>query len=269
MALCGCAPSAVATLHEQPRAAVQPSAPAQLARHTGAPAHAVEAVDERAAELDGEFGVAVIDRVTGEFARGANAELPMYSASLVKIIAAVELVERGPLTPQDRSLLQRALGPSDDEAMNALWDRHGGESLITGAVARMHLQQTRPPDETGRWGQTTTSARDLAAVFDHLLSQVSVADREFLLSALHAAPEEGADGVDQDFGLMAVDAHAVKSGWMCCQKGKVWLHSAGVVDPEHRRYVVALLSAQPSSAGYGGAGEELTEAARTALTPLR
>lgn len=261
--LSGCAPSAVATLQNPP------SAFEALLRPTGAPAAAISAVDRLTAAQGNELGIVVLDRATGELAVGRSGVQPMYSASLSKIIVAVELLERRRATPQDRLLIQRALGPSDDEAMNALWDRHRGASLISAGAKRMNLQQTRPPDTPGRWGDTVTSARDIAAVFQHLLSRTPVADREFVLRALHAAPEHAADGVNQKFGLMAMNAQAVKSGWMCCQQDKVWVHSAGVIDPDRRRYVVALLSAQPSAVGYGKAVGDITEAARTALTPLR
>lgn len=260
--LVGCAPSAVATFQDQQ------SASETRAKPTGAPAAATASVDQQADAQQNPLGVAVLDRATGEVAYGRLAQQPMYSASLSKVIVAVELLERHRVTPQDRFALRRALGPSDDEAMNALWDRYGGSSLITAAADRMKLQQTWPPDEPGRWGDTVTSARDIAAVYQYLLAQMPAADRDFVLDALHAAPSRAADGVNQKFGLMAVDAQAVKSGWMCCQKGTVWVHSAGVVDSE-RRYVVAMLSAQPSSVGYGKAVEDLTEASRTAVTRLR
>ncbi|MEB3368560.1 serine hydrolase [Saccharopolyspora mangrovi] len=268
LVLGSCAPSAVA-LHDQLRTHDPPSTYETLNRPTGAPAAAVSAVDQQAAAQGNALGVAVLDRATGELSLGRNGQQPMYSASLSKIIVTVELLERGRATQQDRLLIQRALGPSDDEAMNALWDRHGGTSLITTGAERMNLQQTRPPEEPGRWGDTITSARDIAAVFQHLLGKTPPGDRDFVLRALHAAPEIAADGVNQKFGLMAVNAQAVKSGWMCCQQDKVWVHSAGVIDPDRKRYVVALLSAQPSSVGYGKAVDDLTAAARTALTPLR
>ncbi|WP_139274057.1 serine hydrolase [Saccharopolyspora flava] len=263
----GCSPSAVATWHGIGQEQV--STYETVNRPTGAPAAAIEAVDRLSAEQGDSIGIAVLDRSTGELSWGRDGARQMYSASLSKVIVAVELLERGSVGPEDRELLQRALGPSDDEAMNALWDRHGGTSLITDAAERMRLQQTRPPADPGRWGDTLTSARDIAAVFQHLLGRMSSDDRDFVLDALHAAPEEAADGVDQNFGLMAMHAQAVKSGWMCCQLGKVWVHSAGVVDPGRRRYAVALLSDQPSAVGYDEAISDLTEAARAALTPLR
>ncbi|TWF94012.1 serine hydrolase [Saccharopolyspora dendranthemae] len=255
--LAACAPSAVATLHGTP---VEPP--------TGAPAEAVAAADQQATDQDNPLGIAVLDRATGEFAVGEHGQQPMYSASLSKVVVAVELLERHRVTPQDRFDLRRALGPSDDEAMNALWERYGGPSLITSAAARMHLQHTRAPGDQGRWGDTVTTARDMAAVFQHLLSQMPSDDRDFVLDALHAAPGQAADGVNQKFGLMALNAHAVKNGWMCCQQGKVWVHSAGVVDPDRHRYVVALLSSQPSDVGYGKAVADITEVSGTALSRL-
>ncbi|MEV4732219.1 hypothetical protein [Saccharopolyspora sp. NPDC049426] len=259
--LLACGPSAVATLQDQQRVLETRAKP------TGAPAAATASVDQQAAAQRNPLGVAILDRATGEVAYGSAAKQPMYSASLSKVIVAVELLERHRVTPQDRLAMRRALGPSDDQAMNALWDRYDGSSLITAAANRLMLQQTRPPDDPGRWGDTVTSARDIAAVYHHLLAHMPAADRDFVLDALHAAPSRAADGVNQKFGLMAMDAQAVKSGWMCCQEDKVWVHSAGVVDPD-RRYVVALLSAQPSSVGYGKAVNDITEVSRTAVTRL-
>lgn len=234
---------------------------------------AVAAVDRWAADLESTtVAVAVLDRQTGEFVQGEAAATPMYSASLVKVIVAVDLLQRShggePLSDVDRDLIRRALSASDDEAMNVLWDQHDGLGGVVRVAEQAGLAETRPPEDPAMWGQTVVSARDLARVFAYILDVLPEADREFIMSSLASAPERAADGFEQDFGLAAQPGDTVKSAWMCCFGGKIALHTAGTTK-NSQRYIVALLSKQPVSVGYRQARATLTEAARQALSQLR
>ncbi|GGI96569.1 hypothetical protein GCM10011581_37170 [Saccharopolyspora subtropica] len=238
---------------------------------TGPATAAVAAVEDWTEQHDAEVvGVAVLDRATGELALGRAAAQPMYSASLSKLIVAVDVLRRdGALVDQrTRDWISRSLGPSDDAAMNELWSRFDGPGAVARVAALAGLEDTRAPQDPGRWGETQLSARDAVRLDAYLFDGLPASERDFAVRGLAAAPPRAADGFDQVFGLAAVSGSAVKSAWMCCQQGRIILHSAGTAGPEHR-YAVALLSSRPSSLGYAAARRDLTAAAAAAVAHLR
>lgn len=255
--------------------AVETAEPSELSNKTArsqqassAARGAVDAVDQFSAGLPGStLGVAVLDRDTGEIVGGEHATEALYSASVVKLIVAVDILQRRHtglvVEEQDFELLRRALGPSDDEAMNVLWSRFDGSNGVDRVAKQLKLGQVRPPEDPSMWGDSELSARDVVRVFDHILSELSVADRNLIMHSLANAPRVAASGFDQEYGLdrLGPGESAVKAGWMCCSDGFVTLHSVGMVG-DSRRYVTALLSSQPSTQGYGVARGRLTEAAQ-------
>ncbi|MCA1565863.1 MAG: hypothetical protein LC803_09535 [Acidobacteria bacterium] len=236
---------------------------------------AVAAGDALTAATPGAtLGVAVLDRHTGQNSTGAAGAAPMYAASLTKIMVALDVMamrrDGAPVLRADLDLIRRALGPSDDESMNALWVRFDGYGAVERVVSRLDLTETRPPDDPSQWGEAVTSARDVVALYEHLLTELPAADRDLLLGALAAAPPVATDGFDQAYGLLAgaPERPAVsKQGWMCCQDGRITLHSAGLPHGADR-YVVALLSSVPSAVGYDGARSLLTATADAVRAPL-
>jgi hypothetical protein len=124
-----------------------------------------------------------------------------------------------------------------------------------------------------------TSAADVARIYQHLLDVLPVADREFVLGALASTPPvRGADGFDQQYGLLAVAPGLpamAKQAWMCCHGQQFTLHSAGVVHGVDAwstvsgpRYVLVLLSRQPRGGGWSVAMDRLTQAAGAAAAVL-
>ena len=88
-----------------------------------------------------ELAVAVYDRATRESAVGDRGTEPFYTASLAKVVVAIDMLDRRRLdgltiTDEDIGLLRRALGPSDDSAMNALWTKFDGQGAGKGAGHR-------------------------------------------------------------------------------------------------------------------------------------
>lgn len=226
---------------------------------------AVAAVDEiSAARPAVTVSVAIADRATERIAGNAAGTTPIYSASLVKIVLAIDVLQRRPVSAADLALLRRALGPSDDQAMNALWTRFDGPSAVSRVARQLGLAATRPPDDPSQWGQTPVSARDMLVVFRHILNTMPAADRELIMSTLAGAPPIAADGFDQAFGLAAVAPPvAAKQGWMCCVADRIQLHSVGTLGEQHR-FVVALLSSHPADRGYDDA-REITNATANAV----
>jgi len=202
------------------------------------------------------YGVAVLDRVSGQLSVGSQGATPLYSASVVKLFTAVAILHRSEagavtLTDAQRADIQRALSLSDDNAMNALWNQFGGPQTVTDMVGLAHLRDTRPPANPGEWGETLISARDVVAVYQYLLTSMTQADRDAVLGALASAQDIGADGFDQTFGLLRSPRPlgvAAKQGWMI-DGPTLYLHSTGV-SGAGARYVIALLSAQPATVGY-------------------
>jgi hypothetical protein len=202
------------------------------------------------------YGVAVLDRVSGQLGVGSQGATPLYSASVVKLFTAVAILHGaevgGPLlTDSQRADIQRALSLSDDNAMNALWEQFGGPKTVTDMIGLANLRDTRPPANPGEWGETLISARDVVAVYQFLLTSMTQADRDTVLGALAGAQDVGADGFDQTFGLLRSPRPlgvAAKQGWMI-DGPTLYLHSTGV-SGAGARYVIALLSAQPATVGY-------------------
>ncbi|HSK61224.1 MAG TPA: serine hydrolase, partial [Actinomycetospora sp.] len=172
------------------------------------------------------------------------------------------------VTPSDEQRIRRALSLSDDQAMNELYSRFGGPEGIERVAALLGLSATSPTDRPGQWGETRTSARDVATLYGFVLTRLSPADRELVRSSLEAAPATAADGFDQGFGLLDPARRgtaAAKQGWLCCLQSSIDLHSAGLPDVEGR-YVVVLLSNQPR--GYVAARTLLDDAAGAARDVL-
>lgn len=245
------------------------------AAESAATVRAAVAAAEAAAGESTELGVAVLDRATGELGTGARGEEAFYTASLVKVLVVVDMLERQrsgevTVTPADLALVARALGPSDDAAMNVLWSRFDGAGALGRVAARLGLAATRAPDDPSQWGESLMSAVDAARLWAHVLDGIPAADRDLLLADLAAAPPVAADGFEQDFGLLApelpVDAIA-KQGWMCCFGSVYYLHSAGVVG-EDQRHVVVLLGRVPRAGGWDGARDELDAIADAAVRVL-
>ncbi len=219
--------------------------------------------------------VAVLDRATGEQALGPGATDPVYTASLVKLVVAVDILDRSrsagpPIAEGDRELLRRALSRSDDAAMNQLWVRFDGVGALARVSAALGLTATSAPRDPSQWGESRASAADLLVVVDHVLTGMAPDDRALVLGDLGAATPTAADGFAQDYGLLdgaspgAGSAVLAKQGWMCCIAGERYLHSIGAVGAD-QRFVVVLLSTQPQGRSWDAARAELNTTARTVL----
>lgn len=198
-------------------------------------------------------GIAVLDRCRGEIVLGERGAVVMRSASLAKLVTAVDVLTRRDhgeieLAAADVNLLRRALGPSDDDAMNSLWSRFDGPDGVERVARLVGLRETVPPPDESRWGDTGTSARDVAALYGYILDRLDPAGRELVLGELAAAPRIAADGFDQGFGLLQPARRGsarAKQGWACCRGGALDLHSAGLLEADGR-YVLAVLSTRPA-----------------------
>ena len=202
---------------------------------------------------------------------GAAATRPFPSASMVKLFLAEDLLHRAragtvELDGRDWVLLQDMIQSSDDPAASELWVRFDGPRMVRDVAARYGLTGTAPPLDPSQWGETTTTARDLARFLAELRMVAAPPDAATLLAWMRTATPLAADGFDQRFGAFGTlpGLPAVKQGWMCCVDGNRHLHSVAVAGSR----VVVLLSEVPRSVSYDEARAALSAAA-AALPPPR
>jgi hypothetical protein len=241
---CAAQPRPAARLSEAAPTTTSAEHPLPVAPHAAeVPEPDLSAAVARAVEAAGgvDLGVSVLDLDTGA-AAGLGADTPFRSASLSKLLVAVDLLTSGEVPQDDRERLERALSLSDDDAMNDLWDLHDGLGAIDRVAARAGLTATRAPEDATQWGDVEMSAEDVTKLYRYVERDLPEADRDFVVTALSDASPTAADGFDQAYGLLApgVDAFA-KQGWMWYLPDDLYLHTAGVVAD---RYAVAVLSVQ-------------------------
>ncbi|TQM80475.1 hypothetical protein FHX81_2809 [Saccharothrix saharensis] len=243
--------STASTSADAPRPAAPRSAEAPAPDLSAAVARAVGAAG------DVDLGLAVVDLETGATA-GADADTPFRSASLSKLLVAVDVLASGEVPAADLDRLARALSLSDDDAMNALWTVHDGMGAIGRVATQAGLTATHAPADASQWGDVEMSAADVARLYRYIATGLPTADRTFIVDALSSATPTAADGFDQAYGLLApgTDAYA-KQGWMWYLPADLHLHTSGVLAD---RYAVAVLSVQT------GVDEQTAKDRLTAVT---
>lgn len=205
------------------------------------------------------LGAMVYDRTTGRIPLEYNADRPFHSASLVKLLIALDVLGQGADRPT-RKQLSRMLAMSDDGVASTFWVRAGGPRIVTRTSAELGLSGVRPPEVHGQWGEVVVTPRDVVAIYRHVL-ELPPADRTLIVGALAGAPRLAADGFDQHFGIPdGLRAEwAVKQGWGNNGSAMV-LHSTGLAGPGCR-YVVVLLTEHPLGSGWRTAAQSVTAAA--------
>jgi hypothetical protein len=224
-----------------------------------APVSATEllAAAESVAPPEITLGMAVLDVDTGELVVGDGGTRPFMSASLAKLIVAVDVLDRHraegrSVDPADLDLITRALASSDDNAMNVLWGKHDGAGAVSRVATRLALTASIAPESSSLWGDTTVTAKDMVTVYGHVLRTMAKEDSAVIVNALAAATAVAADGFAQHYGLLhdgASPQRYAKQAWVPYGPAGYLLHSAGVARDERtdHTYAIALLSIQPYS----------------------
>lgn len=217
-------------------------------------------------------GLAVHDRRTEAMVVGARTDEPFYTASVVKLLIAVDVLRAhdwrapGGATGSD---LTAMLSASDDGAATRLWDEFGGTAIIDRTARLLGLTATAPPTEADEWELTRMSPRDIVRTYTYLQHELPRPARDAVLGTLAHFDATAADGFDQRFGLpTAFGDHtvAVKQGWMPLSD-EVVLNTTGVVG-NGGRFVVALPVVMPGDTDFGTAREALTAGARALARAL-
>ncbi|MEU4211038.1 hypothetical protein AB0F13_13760 [Streptomyces sp. NPDC026206] len=238
-------------------------------------------------------GIAVYDRQTGSFTEQLNTRMRFRSASVVKLLIALDhLWLRGPaysLPADDRQRLDLMLRSSDDGAAGHFWTQNGQSAIVDRMVARLKLADTAPPPSAypGYWGYTSLSAGDTVRIYRYILDTAPAPVRDYIMGNLRRATRCGTDGFDQSFGIAAVFDRpwAVKQGWSgfssagCADTGRPRtaaadgvdlareaLHTTGTVGADDRA-IVAVFTLHAQGTPYGKAYSDLGELTRALRVP--
>ncbi|MFG2133551.1 hypothetical protein ACGFNV_38125 [Streptomyces sp. NPDC048751] len=248
-------------------------------------------------------GVAVFDRQTGTFTEQLNTAGQFRSASVVKLLIALDVLwNRGPdaLSADDRSRIDTMLRGSDDAAASTFWANNGQGAIVDRMVARLGLTDTARPPSThpGYWGYTALSARDTVKIYRYLLDSAPAPVRDYVLGNLRQSTRCATDGYDQHFGIAGSFDRpwAVKQGWSGFSSGgctataataaaeapgpraragaavdavdlsRPALHTTGVVGAGDRS-IVAVFTLHPSGTSYGKAYSDVGRLTRSLNVP--
>jgi hypothetical protein len=247
------APATAATASATP---TSPQASTQTPTPSAAPAEPEIGAGVDAAKLDrlvpgGTVSAVVFDRQRGATTVSVHADRGYTSASLVKLLIALSVLDSGGPTAQ----VQRMLSRSDDALASEFWSTYGGPAIVARWAKKIGLTGTRPPADPGRWGDTRITAKDMVRIYQYLLGHAPGA----ILNALRDATERGSDGFRQYFGIPDAAAGrpwAVKQGWSCCRPART-LHTTGVVGDDDR-YIVVVLTEHPDSVDYAVGSRRVT-----------
>jgi hypothetical protein len=162
---------------------------------------------------------AVFDRTTGETPIAFDEHKQFRSASVVKLLIALDYLEsHGPgyqIPAEDLALLQPMLRASNDDAASELWVRDGWEQIVQRMIATIGLTDSAPPANRGMWGYTAISAADVVKIYRYILDQADPSYRDFIMGNLRLSKKCADDGFDQSFGIPSAIPRpwAVKQGW--------------------------------------------------------
>ncbi|MFG3438263.1 hypothetical protein ACGF0J_13560 [Nonomuraea sp. NPDC047897] len=209
-------PLAVGCLHGSPAAALPARGPAGQQQAAAVAPHVPPRVPAGTTAA-----WVVFDRragSAGKIVAARNAHRKYRSASVVKILIALDYLERRTTVPAaDARLLREMLRSSDDAAATTLWSRSGRGAIITRTARRLGLADTAPPPAShpGFWGYTSISAYDIVRTYRYLLDTAEPRVRETVLGHLRRATPCGNDGFHQYFGIPSAVPRpwAVKQGW--------------------------------------------------------
>ncbi|WP_116201247.1 serine hydrolase [Amycolatopsis circi] len=243
------------------QAACEAAPAAAAGKHPNAVAEARKALLSNGNDPRLEIEVVDLDSCTVEV--GWKSDQPQPTASVVKLLIALDLLDRsGVPSDSDAATVRAMLSASDDHAASRLWQQLGGPAIVRRQAGKLGLAHTSPPADPGQWGSTQMSAEDVVAVYRHITAGRSTEEREFLTEALESAPRNAADGFDQHFGIPRAfpgAKWAIKQGWGTSEGRRV-LNTTGLVRTESRTFAVAVMSTWDDSIDVTVATKALTTA---------
>jgi hypothetical protein len=220
-----------------------------------------------------DIGFEVFDRdlgTSGGVMASSNADTPIYTASVVKLLIAIDalhLDDWAPSTSTSNEITDMLEGSNDDDASD-FWERDGGNEIVTRMVDLIGLKHTLLPTITGQWGMAKMSASDVVATYQFIAHDTPATSSTLIMNALYHAKKTADDGFPQYFGipdgLPTTATWSIKQGWMILDSAVV-LNTTGVVGTDNR-YIVVLLTNQSAYTSYAK-GRNAVTAGITALAP--
>lgn len=202
-----------------------------------------------AASRGTSVGFVLYDRESGKELAAVDADRPYYTASVVKLLIAIDEVRTNDGTwalPDADAVedLTDMLEGSNDAIASQFWEQNGGNAIVTRTAALIGLTHTTPPTDPTQWGMAKTSATDVVTTYEYLQDVIPDEVAAPLLEALGNARNPADDGWDQYFGIpdgLPGRPWQIKQGWMILRNALV-LNTTGIVGG---RYVVVLMTQQP------------------------
>jgi len=203
----------------------------------------------------GVVGVVVHDRQTGAVWRTGATDTAMWTESTIKLAMTVDLFLRDragkiSLTSADRSLIQRMLHSSDDNAADSLWFKYAGPDHMAfnqdfGSYGMTSLVPQRGYSNTfPYWGFQKCTPNDLDRLVNYVLDHLPSDTRQYIVGQLSAVDP------NQQWGVWAAGPAANpgnKDGWGPEDNGWV-MNTVGWVGPG-QRYTLAVMN---ELRGHGG-----------------
>jgi beta-lactamase class A len=189
------------------------------------------------------------------------------TASIVKVdILATLLHERqarGGLSAEQRGVAQGMIEASDNDDATTLWNEAGGASAVQAFDDRAGMDQT---SANVAWGLTTTTPLDQLKLLRLVMlpnDLLDLASREYEYELMRSVIPFDRWGVSAGLGQNATVA--LKNGWLPVAAG--WqVNSIGQVTGSGRRYLIAVMTNEDPSEGFGIATiERISGAAWQAL----
>jgi hypothetical protein len=214
------------------------------------------AVQAYVATRPGTVGIVVRDRRTGAVWRNRYAATMVWTASTIKLAMTVDLFLRDrrgdiSLTSSDRTLIQRMLHSSDDDAADSLWGKYSGADHMTFNNDFPEYGLTSLSPQRGYtsyfpyWGFQKCTPDDLDRLVDYVLTKLPAETRDYIVDQLtHVDP-------DQQWGVWGAGPAARpgnKDGWSEEDTGWV-MNTVGWVGPG-QRYTLAVMNSLDKHGGY-------------------
>jgi hypothetical protein len=214
------------------------------------------AVDQYLSGRQGDITAAVYDLTTGTSSvwRPGVAE---YTASIVKVdILATLLYQQqqagSSISSNEAALATTMIEQSDDNAATDLWDDISQQSGLAAFNSLLSLDSTVPGTD-GHWGGTMTTASDQVSLLRAIVQPSPVLDpasRQYELSLMENVEPSEQWGITS--GVAPGVTVAVKNGWLPLESDGDWqINSIGWVDGDGRNYLVAVLTKNNATEGYG------------------
>lgn len=216
----------------------------------------IAAVESYLKTRPGTVGVVLRDRKTGAVWRNGNADTLVWTESTIKLAMSINLFLRDKageitLSSSDRSLIQRMLHSSDDNAADALWGKYSGSDHMAFNNAFPSFGMTSLQPERGYtsyfpyWGFQKCTPNDLDRLINYLLDKVPASIRDYIVGQLQNVDP------DQQWGVWAAGPAAQpgnKDGWGPEDNG--WnMNTVGFVGPT-QRYTLVVMNALLGHGGY-------------------